>query len=304
MDILDRIYGGWRYIMEQKSDPRTRNWFMMNSPLPTIALSATYIITVKIIGPKLMENRKPLENAKKLQFYYNLFHLLINVFLFYEACATGWLTYYSFRCQPVDFSMEGVPYRIAVDCWLYFLSKFTDFFETCIFVMLKRFDMINLYHVAHHSIMPVSVWWGVKFLAGGHSTFFGLINTFVHIVIYTYLLTIQQFPSTKNTIFFWWKPFYPFFQIAQFGLIFLHAFQLIVSNECNYPMSFVYFIGGHAVLFFILVRSKMHSDKLKLLKVEPNTKKHETDENQNVIEKVIESTYETTRQRVLVEPSR
>ena len=128
-----------------------------------------------------MENRKPLENAKKLQFYYNLFHLLINVFLFYEACATGWLTYYSFRCQPVDFSMEGVPYRvmnifiidtcwwclnnqifsflqIAVDCWLYFLSKFTDFFETCIFVMLKRFDMINLYHVAHHSIMPVSFW--------------------------------------------------------------------------------------------------------------------------------------------------
>lgn len=133
MDILSRIYGGWRYIMEQKSDPRTRNWFMMNSPLPTIALSAAYIITVKvsisilafrctylisiftlqqIIGPKLMENRKPLENAKKLQFYYNLFHLLINVFLFYEACATGWLTYYSFRCQPVDFSMEGVPYRV------------------------------------------------------------------------------------------------------------------------------------------------------------------------------------------------
>lgn len=47
MDILSRIYGGWRYVMEQKSDPRTRNWFMMNSPFPTIALSAAYIITVK-----------------------------------------------------------------------------------------------------------------------------------------------------------------------------------------------------------------------------------------------------------------
>lgn len=34
--------------MEQKSDPRTRNWFMMNSPFPTIALSAAYIITVKV----------------------------------------------------------------------------------------------------------------------------------------------------------------------------------------------------------------------------------------------------------------
>ena len=47
-----------------------------------------------------------------------------------------------------------------------------------------------------------------------------------------------------------------------------------------------------------------HSDKLKQQKVGQESKKHETDENQNVIEKVIESTYETTRQRVLVEPSR
>lgn len=36
------------------------------------------------------------------------------------------------------------------------MSKFTDFFETVTYVLMKRFDMINLYHVAHHSIMPVS----------------------------------------------------------------------------------------------------------------------------------------------------
>lgn len=47
----------------------------------------------------------------------------------------------------------------------------------------------------------------------GHSTFFGFINTFVHCVIYTYLVTIAIFPKTKNTIFFWWKPFYPYFQV-------------------------------------------------------------------------------------------
>lgn len=83
--------------------------------------------------------------------------------------------------------------QVARICWLYYLSKFTDFFETVIFVMMKKFDMINLYHVAHHSIMPVynqhnalllnlmindtfssiillqvSVWWGVKFLSGGN----------------------------------------------------------------------------------------------------------------------------------------
>lgn len=104
----------------------------------------------------------------------------------------------------------------------------------------------------------ISVWWGVKFLPGGHSTFFGFVNTFVHVVIYSYFLTITLFPATRR-IFFWWKTFYPFFQIAQFLLIFVHAFQLLWKNECNYPIAFVYFIGGHAVLFYVLVMQKMVS---------------------------------------------
>ncbi|KAG5678524.1 hypothetical protein PVAND_008191 [Polypedilum vanderplanki] len=302
MDIVNRIYEGWRDLMDNKSDPRTKNWFLMDSPFPTILISAIYIFSVKIIGPQIMKNRKPY-NAKKLQLYYNVFHLIINIYLFYEACTNGWLVNYSFRCQPVDFSMSGTPYRIARGCWLYYMSKFTDFFETCIFVLLKRFDMINLYHVAHHSIMPVSVWFGVKFLAGGHSTFFGFLNTFVHIVIYTYFVTITFFPKTKTTIFKWWKPFYPYFQIAQFTLIFIHAFQLVFSNECNYPMSFVYFIGFHALLFYVLVRSKMKTDKLKLVQLQKQKKErfnnNEENEKFKIIEETKELTSDTIRYRIL-----
>ena len=62
-----------------------------------------------------MENRKAI-NAKKIQLYYNIFHLAINAFIFYEASKNGWLSFdskaYSFRCQPVDFSMEGTPLRV------------------------------------------------------------------------------------------------------------------------------------------------------------------------------------------------
>lgn len=32
----------------------------------------------------------------------------------------------------------------------------------------------------------------------------------------------------------------------------MHTFQLCFWNECNYPMAFVYFIGGHAGLFLVL----------------------------------------------------
>lgn len=49
MDILTRIYEAWRDVMENKSDPRTKDWFLMDSPLPTFAISAAYIIFVKVL---------------------------------------------------------------------------------------------------------------------------------------------------------------------------------------------------------------------------------------------------------------
>ena len=154
--------------------------------------------------------------------------------------------------------------QIAKLCWIYYVSKFTDFFETFIYVAFKRFDMINLYHVAHHSIMPFSVWWGVKFLPGGHSTFFGFLNTFVHIIIYSYFILKTLIPQSKPFLT-WWKTFYPFLQIIQFAIIFMHTFQLVFWNDCHYSIVFVYFIGGHAVLFFVLVMCKMVNTLILLI---------------------------------------
>lgn len=42
------IYEGWRDLMDNKSDPRTRDWFLMSSPFPTIAISLTYAYFVKV----------------------------------------------------------------------------------------------------------------------------------------------------------------------------------------------------------------------------------------------------------------
>lgn len=48
MSLPHKIYRTWRDIMENKSDPRTTDWFMMDSPLPTIAVSLAYIYSVKV----------------------------------------------------------------------------------------------------------------------------------------------------------------------------------------------------------------------------------------------------------------
>ena len=87
-------------------------------------------------------------------------------------------------------------------------------------------------------------------MPGGHSTFFGFLNTFVHIVMYTYYMIAAIGPEMQK--YLWWKKYLTILQMIQFVGIMVHAFQLFFSNPCNYPMSFAYWIGAHAVMFYFL----------------------------------------------------
>lgn len=44
------------------------------------------------------------------------------------------------------------------------------------------------------------IWFIVKFVPGGHATFFGLVNSFSHIIMYSYLIAIGTFPKLKHNI--------------------------------------------------------------------------------------------------------
>ncbi|XP_075148645.1 ELOVL fatty acid elongase 7 isoform X2 [Haematobia irritans] len=317
--IITSIYDGWRDLMDNKSDPRTRDWFLMSSPFPTIAISITYAYIVKILGPKLMENRKPFE-LRKVLIVYNLFQVLFSTYLFYEASIGGWLNGYSLRCQPVDYSYTPSAIRTASGCWWYFFSKFTEFFDTFFFVMRKRYDQVSTLHVIHHGIMPVSVWWGVKFTPGGHSTFFGFLNTFVHIIMYTYYMLAAMGPKVQK--YLWWKKYLTVLQMVQFVLVMIHSFQLFFKNDCNFPIGFAYFIGAHAVMFYFLFSDFYKKSYLKREKGKASNKlysngaiksstangKHEINGNTKFAESMAKfedyancasQTAETTRQRII-----
>ncbi|XP_014610715.1 PREDICTED: elongation of very long chain fatty acids protein AAEL008004-like isoform X2 [Polistes canadensis] len=193
----------------------------MKSPFPTLFICLAYIYIVKVLGPKLMENRKPFQLTNVLIFY-NLFQVIFSTWLFHEMVHASW--------------------------WYYF-SKFTEFMDTIFFVLRKKNNHVSTLHVIHHGCMPMSVWFGVKFTPGGHSTFFGLLNTFVHIIMYTYYLLAALGPKIQP--YLWWKKYLTAFQMIQFIAIMVHAFQLLFI-DCDYPKAFVWWIGMHAVMFFFL----------------------------------------------------
>lgn len=51
-------------------------------------------------------------------------------------------------------------------CWWYYISKFTEFFDTLFFILRNKMEHVSTLHVIHHGCMPFSVWLGLKFAPG------------------------------------------------------------------------------------------------------------------------------------------
>lgn len=133
-----------------------------------------------------MENRKPmkLDNIIKC---YNLLQVAICSYLtvkgFYHSFGQG----YSLTCEPVDYSTTNYhALQITVSAHYYFLIKVVDLFDTVFFVLKKKQTHVSFLHVYHHAGMVALSFMGAKYLAGGHSVFMGIINSFVHVIMYLY----------------------------------------------------------------------------------------------------------------------
>nr|XP_022916067.1 elongation of very long chain fatty acids protein AAEL008004-like [Onthophagus taurus] len=251
MALVVRYIEDVNRFLNKYQDTRTADWFLMSSPFYTLAICLSYVVVVKYVGPRLMENRKPFQ-LKYTLIVYNLLQVLFSTWLFVKIGMGGWLTgKYNWRCQPVNYSTDPETMEMVSASWWYFISKFTEFLDTFFFVLRKKNNHISTLHVIHHGVMPMSVWFGVKFTPGGHSTFFGFLNTFVHIVMYTYYMLSAFGPSVQK--YLWWKKYLTTLQMVQFVGIMVHAFQLLFTN-CNYPRAFVWWIGMHAVMFFFLFK--------------------------------------------------
>ncbi|XP_036757632.2 elongation of very long chain fatty acids protein 7 isoform X1 [Manis pentadactyla] len=249
IDLTSRtvhLYDNWM----KDADPRVENWFLMSSPLPQTIILGLYVYFVTSLGPKLMENRKPFE-LKKAMITYNFFIVLFSVYMCYEFVMSGWGTGYSFRCDIVDYSRSPTALRMARTCWLYYFSKFIELLDTIFFVLRKKNSQVTFLHVFHHTIMPWTWWFGVKFAAGGLGTFHALLNTAVHVVMYSYYGLCALGPAYQK--YLWWKKYLTSLQLVQFIIVTIHIGQFFFMEDCKYQFPvFQYIIMSYGCIFLLL----------------------------------------------------
>lgn len=87
-----------------------------------------------------------------------------------------------------------------------------ELLDTIFFVLRRKDRQITFLHVYHHTGMPLISWLVVKYYPGGHLTFYPMINSMVHIVMYTYYLLSAMGPKVQK--YLWWKKYLTTLQLV------------------------------------------------------------------------------------------
>jgi len=246
--MISNVSTIWEDLWERR-DKRMDDYPLMSNPLHTAAICCVYFYLIIFAGPRYMKDRKPM-NIRGFMIVYNALMVILSSYIVIQALRGGWWNDYSFTCQPVDFSDSYKARLMMHVSYVFFLSKFVEMTDSFCFVARKKFSHLSVLHVFHHGTVAMSTYPGVRWVPGGHSTFWGLLNSIVHVFMYSYYFTAALGPQYSKYV--WWKQHITKIQMIQFIMIFIHEFQLFYKNECDYPMGISYFIAGQAVLFFIL----------------------------------------------------
>ncbi|XP_044755179.1 uncharacterized protein LOC123314125 [Coccinella septempunctata] len=258
-------------FMETKSDPRTSNWLLMSSPGPLITILVTYLYFCISAGPRYMRDRKPYDLKLVIQAY-NALQIVLSIYLVYLGLAGGWAKDYSFACQPVDYSVNPTSMTMATAVWLYFITKIIELVDTVFFVLRKKMNQVSFLHLYHHTMMPICGWIGTKFLPGGHGTLLGVINSFIHIIMYTYYLMASMGPQYQK--YLWWKKHVTALQMVQFCIIFVHNSQ-VLFRDCDYPKIITFLLATQALFFLYLFGSFYHRSYIQARKWEQARQKRQ-----------------------------
>lgn len=253
----------------EQRDRRSDTYPLLNSPSLMILISTLYVIFVTLVGPWMMRDRKPFD-LKNTLMAYNLFQVILSVYMVIEAWDAGWGRHLSWICQNVEAGTEpgSPPMRMIAITYVYMINKYIEFADTFFMVFKKKNNQITLLHVYHHAIMPVYSWLQMRFLPGGHEIWSGQMNCYVHIVMYTYYLLSAFGPGMQK--YLWWKKYITLIQLTQFCIAITRTLTVATGVvECGYPWqnclgTFIFIEAPFFLLFLdFYLKSYSKSSKTK-----------------------------------------
>ncbi|XP_020287680.1 elongation of very long chain fatty acids protein AAEL008004-like [Pseudomyrmex gracilis] len=253
-NLIRLVVHNYNEVVNNIKDPTVDTWPLMGSPSPMLCIVGIYLIFVLKAGPKMMEKR-PAFQLNNILIIYNAFQVLFSIWLTFLAWEVDFtLLFSSHGCSyqntvssaPVNHSLQA---KLSRGAWWYFFAKIIELLDTVFFVLRKKQNQVTFLHVYHHTITAVFSWCYLKLLPGEQGVVVGLLNSIVHIVMYSYYLIAAL--GSKYRKYLWWKKYMTWIQLIQFGIMLCYLlFTLVI--DCRMPKVLTYFFVTHVIIFIYL----------------------------------------------------
>ncbi|KAL0840706.1 hypothetical protein ABMA28_015895 [Loxostege sticticalis] len=222
-----------------------KTWTLSETVSGLSVVLGIYLVVVLKILPAYMERRQPYK-LNNLLIIYNGFQVAYSAYLVFIY--TRYLFNFGIittRC-PKGQDLQDV----ITEIYPYFIAKHLDLLDTVFFVLRKKDSQISFLHLYHHSCMVSWTWLHLFHHPTDHFVVVGLLNSFVHVLMYAYYGIAALGPRYAR--FVWWKKHLTKVQLIQFVLVVSDLYYQQKLTPCPIPMFFHYFCMTSIITFFIL----------------------------------------------------
>ncbi|CAO1442149.1 unnamed protein product [Diamesa hyperborea] len=234
----------------------------MASPLPLLAILILYMIFVFNVGPKMMANRKPM-NLKWIIAIYNVCQIVACSMLVIKGYEIEF-TFSKHTWSCIKEPLEN--HRMTMYFWSWFaiFVRLIELVETVFFILRKKTNQISRLHVYHHVSTVLFFWAFVKYNAGFMEVYLAILNSGIHVIMYSYYLLTSFKVWEKYLKMF--KPILTSMQLIQFIIILGHCTAAVLPGCRASPIFYGMFVN--VVLLFILFGNFFIKNYLKSKKVQ------------------------------------
>jgi len=135
-----------------------------------------------------------------------------------------------------DLSSEGAGTGFVI--WVHYCDKYLEFFDTYFMVLRGRMDQVSFLHVYHHFSITWAWYIAINLWPGGDSYFGALLNSFIHVLMYSYYALALLKISCP------WKRFLTQAQLLQFTTVVIYsAFSMALWPKDEWEWKHVLCIG-------------------------------------------------------------
>ncbi|XP_034242494.1 elongation of very long chain fatty acids protein AAEL008004-like [Thrips palmi] len=228
--FMEMIANGYHTHIIDKIDPRSEDWLLVSSPFVPLGIVTAYLLFVKKLGPSFMANRSAYR-IEPLIILYNVIQIVACLYIFIHGLTMWRQLGYNFTCQPVDYTVTEQNRAVANSVFGYYLIKISDLVDTVFFILRKKFSHASFLHVYHHAGMVIVGYLACKFSLNGHFVLLGIVNSFVHVCMYSYYLATAMWPETKPSLTV--KKTLTIIQLVQFYVLLIHEALPLLQPNCD-----------------------------------------------------------------------